>query len=274
MEFGQVSPVLRMSSLSARRRVGPVHVLRSRWLAVRASQSWPTMCRPSRGERPVELEAIHAAIRWMCNGRGAALRRPRRARLDRERGCEAAASLVESDPSSTDPVTLRERGRSQMAVLSTGWRRDVRCQTEGRRACVGVLQEPVPRRTSTAKPVRANTARTVVTVRGLHAATAAMRALVTAQWRPEVPSANRARAALTRVKVVARRCAQPSISAPATLSAHLLTWVSQPEREVHIGIVAGTEPAATIHARRRRRKQACSRRMATGAESPSAKSAR
>ncbi|QIV79768.1 hypothetical protein [Mycolicibacterium frederiksbergense] len=61
-----------------------------------------------------------------------------------------------------------------------------------------MLLDPVPRRISTANAASARTERTVVTVRGLQLAARAMRALVTAQWRPLDPSANRARAALTR----------------------------------------------------------------------------
>ncbi|MCV7132065.1 hypothetical protein H7J06_03635 [Mycobacterium hodleri] len=57
----------------------------------------------------------------------------------------------------------------------------------------------MPRRTSTAKSAAASTPRTVVTVRGLQPAARATRALVTAQWRPLVPSAKRARAAVTRL---------------------------------------------------------------------------
>lgn len=157
------------------------------------------------------------------------------------------------EPRGTDPDTLRERGRSQKAALSTGLRRDVRCHTEGRRWWTGVVADPVPRRTSTAKAASARTARTVVTLRGLQPAAMATRELVTAQWRPFVPSAKRARAALTRVNKRGVRWALRRVRCPVELAAQAATSQVQEVREPHIGTVAGTEPTVTIHWRRRSR---------------------
>lgn len=200
---GQVRRRRRISPLSALTSCGPSQASRSRWLLCSASQSWPTTWCPVRAPSPIEVEASQPASRWVWRGRGA-LRAPGRCRRgfppERFSGGAPCAVLGGGQPKGTDPVTLRERGRSQNAELSTGVRRDVKCHTDGLRRWTGMAADPVPRRTSTAKLASASTARTVVTVRGLHRAAAATRALVTAQCRPLAPSAKRARTAMTRAK--------------------------------------------------------------------------
>lgn len=182
-----------------------------------------------------------------------------------------SASLGGVEPLRTDPVTLRVRGRSQKWELSTGCRRDVRCHTDGRRRCTGVVAEPVPRRTSTASPASAKTERTVVTVLGLQPAATATRRLVTAQCRPLAPSAKRASAALTRVRRRCERCTRAKVHRPVGLAAHTATSHAHDVREVHIGVVAGTAPAVTIQVRRRDRKSAWASRGDTGPSACAAK---
>ncbi|MBY6388569.1 hypothetical protein HG717_32315 [Rhodococcus erythropolis] len=119
-----------------------------------------------------------------------------------------------------------------------------------------MLLDPVPRRISTAKAASARTERTVVTVRGLQLAARAMRALVTAQWRPLDPSAKRASAALTRANNACPRWTRRRAWVPVAVDAQAATSQVQEVREIHIGVVAATTPAVTIQRRRLRRNSA------------------
>lgn len=127
---------------------------------------------------------------------------------------------------------------------------------EGRRRLAGALNEPVPRRISTARPACDSTWRTVVTVRAEQLAAVAVAALVTAQCRPVPWSACAAKTRATRNSSETRTCAWAHAARPSSVSSQRSSSSNQPSRLVHIGVEAAVSPDSTIQRRRARRRSA------------------